>query len=286
MSSGSGGSALSTVGTIGGGIAGFVYGGPAGAAVGASLGGQLGGVLGGQQDLQPYDASPSAEEQAFMSKLQQQAAGKGPSVAEEQMKIGVDKANQNASALAAAQRGVSPALAARLAADAQAANSQNVIQQAGALRAQEQLGSQDLIGRMLASQRGTNLQAAQLNQQSNQFNTQNRNNMLSALGNAGLMYLGSQGGGGSSQGSGLSNPGLFGGNQQPAQSGNYLGDYKFSSGGVVPGKSKVAGDSKKNDTVAAMLSPGEMVIPKTVVNKGPYAIKKFAAALIKKESAK
>lgn len=274
MSSGSGGSALSTIGTVGGGIAGFVYGGPAGAAVGASLGGQLGGVIGGQQDLQPYDASPSAEEQAFMAKLQQQAAGNGPSVAAEQMKIGADKANQNASALAASQRGVNPALAARLAADAQAANNQNVIQQTGALRAQEQLGSQDLIGRMLASQRGTGLQAAQLNQQANQYNTQNRNNMLSALGNAGMMYLGSQQ---------AESPKVDAAGGTTNYSQNYL---NAAHGAIVEGKAKVAGDSKKNDTVAAMLSPGEMVIPKTVVGQGPDAIKKFAAALIKKESAK
>lgn len=34
-------------------------------------------------------------------------------------------------------------------------------------------------------------------------------------------------------------------------------------GGSVPGKAKVAGDSKKNDTVKAMLSPGEIVIPRS-----------------------
>lgn len=35
-------------------------------------------------------------------------------------------------------------------------------------------------------------------------------------------------------------------------------------GGVVPGKAKVKGDSPKNDTVHAKLSPGEMVIPRSI----------------------
>lgn len=46
--------------------------------------------------------------------------------------------------------------------------------------------------------------------------------------------------------------------------GNYL------AGGNVPGKSSVNGDSKENDTVPAMLSPGEVVIDKeTLADKGP-----------------
>ena len=40
----------------------------------------------------------------------------------------------------------------------------------------------------------------------------------------------------------------------------------MSGGGVVSGISKVTGDSLKNDVVPAMLSPGEVVLPRTVVN--------------------
>lgn len=50
----------------------------------------------------------------------------------------------------------------------------------------------------------------------------------------------------------------------------------FCEGGMVDGPEIVKGDSEKNDIVKANLSPGEMVIPKTVVKKGPDAIKKFA----------
>lgn len=37
-------------------------------------------------------------------------------------------------------------------------------------------------------------------------------------------------------------------------------------GGPVPGKAKVTGDSPKNDTVKTMLSPGEVVIPRSIMN--------------------
>lgn len=39
----------------------------------------------------------------------------------------------------------------------------------------------------------------------------------------------------------------------------------FAEGGVVPGKARVVGDSSKNDTVPALLSPGEAVIPRSMM---------------------
>lgn len=41
-------------------------------------------------------------------------------------------------------------------------------------------------------------------------------------------------------------------------------------GGHVPGEAKVEGDSKENDTVDAKLSPGELVIPRSVPKDGPH----------------
>jgi len=40
----------------------------------------------------------------------------------------------------------------------------------------------------------------------------------------------------------------------------------MTDGGLVPGKAKIKGDSLQNDTVPAMLSPGEVVVPRTAVN--------------------
>lgn len=52
--------------------------------------------------------------------------------------------------------------------------------------------------------------------------------------------------------------------------------------GVVPGKAKVKGDSPKNDTVDAKLSPGEIVVPREVVDKGSDAGFGFLHAIINK----
>jgi TP901 family phage tail tape measure protein len=41
----------------------------------------------------------------------------------------------------------------------------------------------------------------------------------------------------------------------------------FARGGVVPGRSMFPGDDVRNDTVPAMLSPGEVVIPRSVLDK-------------------
>jgi len=41
---------------------------------------------------------------------------------------------------------------------------------------------------------------------------------------------------------------------------------KFNQGGSVPGKASVAGDSPLNDRILALLSPGEEVIPRSVMN--------------------
>lgn len=50
-------------------------------------------------------------------------------------------------------------------------------------------------------------------------------------------------------------------------------------GGRVPGQASVPGDSKENDTVPAMLSPGEIVIPRSLANS-PVRAKKFIEHLM------
>ncbi|MDE2104855.1 MAG: hypothetical protein KGL39_46895, partial [Patescibacteria group bacterium] len=51
----------------------------------------------------------------------------------------------------------------------------------------------------------------------------------------------------------------------------------FKSGGPVPGIPQVQGNSPKNDTVPAMLSPGEVVLPRTVV-QNPKTLGNFLAS--------
>lgn len=45
----------------------------------------------------------------------------------------------------------------------------------------------------------------------------------------------------------------------------------FAQGGTVPGKAKMPGDSSKNDTVPALLSPGEVVIPRSMLQDEAFA---------------
>lgn len=52
----------------------------------------------------------------------------------------------------------------------------------------------------------------------------------------------------------------------------------YDQGGRVPGNAMVDGDSNKNDTVPAMLSPGEVVVPRSIAND-PEAVKKFVQNL-------
>lgn len=49
----------------------------------------------------------------------------------------------------------------------------------------------------------------------------------------------------------------------------------MAEGGVVPGKATVKGDSVKNDKVPALLSPGEAVIPRTVMDGDREKIQDF-----------
>lgn len=58
------------------------------------------------------------------------------------------------------------------------------------------------------------------------------------------------------------------------------GNFKFAHGGVVPGQPAPTDDTI-NDVVQARVSPGEMIVPATVVQEGPKAIKSFAEALLK-----
>ncbi len=53
----------------------------------------------------------------------------------------------------------------------------------------------------------------------------------------------------------------------------------MKSGGPVPGQAQVPGDSPKNDTVNAKLSPGEVVLPRTMVQSHPEDIAALLQAM-------
>lgn len=56
--------------------------------------------------------------------------------------------------------------------------------------------------------------------------------------------------------------------------------YMADSGGQVPGRARVPGNSMQNDKVHALLSPGEVVVPRTMA-QDPNRAKQFVAGLLK-----
>ena len=54
-----------------------------------------------------------------------------------------------------------------------------------------------------------------------------------------------------------------------------------ASGGEIKGRAKFNGDTRTNDTVPALLSPGEIVLPRTVAQdeEAPEKAKKFVEAI-------
>jgi hypothetical protein len=320
--------------------------------------GQAGGFLGratGMSQFTPdgYNIDrgafdPNQQEQDYVNQLIDRSQGKTPSVAELQMTRGLDAANSNANALAASQRGIAPGLAARLAAQSQSQNSNQVMAQTGQLRAQEQMANDQLLGQELQSQRQGRMSRESLSTSGNlgleglrgqgYEGSANRGfNTLKQIGQSATMMAMSHGGmvpgyadGGfvspsqmamadmnsynsfaqalgqqvgqilskpiaqtaqldtSSPTGGFSKPGsanqLMAGGPMDAGGALEMAPMLAANGGKVYGQANTPGDSPENDTVPAMLSPGEIVIPRTVVKKGPQAVASFAAALMKKEA--
>jgi hypothetical protein len=63
------------------------------------------------------------------------------------------------------------------------------------------------------------------------------------------------------------------------------GTINAKAGGHIPGNAKVSGDSLKNDNVKALLSPGEIVLPRSVT-KSADPVKnsaKFVDAVMAKQ---
>lgn len=194
-----------------------------------------------------------------MNTLQDQSQGGGPNPALAQLALTTGQNVRNQAALIAGQRGVgnNPGLAVRqigqLGGDVQ--NQANA--QAATLRANQQLAAQQQLQQqqaLLGQMAGT--QFAQ------------RQSAIAGLGGLAQgqagQYLGALG---QAEKTRIENDpfnkimgGLIGaaGTVGAAALG-------ASQGGRIPGKALVKGDHPKNDTVPAMLSPGEVVIPRSAV---------------------
>lgn len=241
-----------------------------------------------------------AQQQAFANALLAQSQGAGPNPALEQLKAATQQNAQQGAGLIASQKGINPALAARMAAQNTANANQQAAGQAANMRAQQQLGAQSNLGNVYGQLSGEQLQNQQIlqnaqAQQNNAINT--RSNIASGLsaantkasqqgaqgvlttggsllsGMAGFMAGGGEVGGDDDDSSGL---------LQTATKLAPLAMALISKGGHVPGKAKVEGDSYSNDTVPTMLSPGEIVVPRTKA-KDPDKAKAFIDQLMAKK---
>lgn len=311
------------------------------------------------------------QQQALAQQLQQQMAGQGPNPAQLQYQQNVNQNIAQAQGLISSQRGLNPALAAKMGANAASQANQQAAGQSGIMQAQQQLAAGQNLGNLYGQLQqgnvgyqqnytGANQGAMQTNAAVANANQQQAGNLVGgalngisgALGMAkahggmienyagggfvnssgpqssagqylsgGFGALGAMGGSpalatwasgmGSKPGGGggmpMSQGDMMAGGPMDAGGGaagaggiegltesagplllmaNQGGAVNFQPGGYVPGKATVNGDSPQNDTVPAVVSPGEVVLPRSVVNsKDPQkeAAKFLGAVLAKRK---
>lgn len=147
--------------------------------------------------------------------------------------------------------------------NAQAGNAQREAGQANLLRAQTQQHAQDSLSGVLSGQGAIDAQEAatsagvkqgvlETNLAARSRANKDLTNYASAAGQ-GILTAGAV-------------PGKSNGGEIPA----------YSDGGTVPGQAAVFGDDEANDTVRAKLSPGEIVIPRSITSS-PHAAELAAA---------
>jgi hypothetical protein len=244
--------------------------------------------------LQPQEA-------AFGKQLAAQAAGTAPSISAGMLQQANDQNLNNQMAAAKSNRAVNPALAQRNLMEQAGQQNQQTAQAAGIQRLQEQQANQgqfaNYLNSLRSAQNGANQNALAGQQQSNGLGGALLSGIGGALGPVGGMIGSMFGGGGSGSGASAGDAmqmpmetiNAAHGGVIPKLSGPQSGIGQkmrnMKSGGHVPGQASVSGDSAKNDTVPAMLSPGEVVIPRSVMSaKDPsVAAAKFVQAVLSKK---
>lgn len=206
--------------------------------------------------------------------LQQQAAGQGATMQAEQQ-LAAMNALQNQQAMLGGTAG------------SQISEQQNALNS-------YQNAAQNQYSAMLGSGGQQNQAAIQNANMQNQYQMnqqKNLGNIFGGISNAAGAASGMFGGGSSTptaQGtSALGNnySMMASGGEVKSKVGQHLcmnqGGMAMKKGGHVPGSAKTSGDSLKNDTVKAMLSPGEIVIPRSVAQHpdAPNEAAKFVAAI-------
>jgi hypothetical protein len=146
------------------------------------------------------------------------------------------------------------------------------------------------LGQLNAAQQGLTGQILGANNSQNEINANTASKNASAVGG----LLGGVGGAAVAGAGGMGKIGAVlgladGGEVGPSSHvGKYFQEHEaqsYKSGGHVGGETRVEGDSPKNDTVPAMLSPGEIVVPRSAA-QDPKKAAAFAAAVAMRKSKK
>lgn len=106
---------------------------------------------------QENQAALLGQQQQLGGMLQQQAAGKGPNPAQTQFMQNVAQNQANTQGLIASQRGLNPALAARMGANANAASNAQAAGQAAILQQNQQIAAQQQLGGLYGQMQQGNL---------------------------------------------------------------------------------------------------------------------------------
>jgi hypothetical protein len=218
-----------------------------------------------------YDTGAGATT-GLISQLQGQTRGDfgaAGSLGQQLLQQGLSRNVADVRSQLASQRGLSPAIAARLAATKQAELGGQTTQQAGILGLQQQLEAQKQLGQIAggASTLGSEqagkiagqLTQADLESKRIQAGIAQANQAAQAADKARTVGLGTS---------------LIQGGSQVAAA----GVKNAAHGGRIDGVAPYAGDTPKNDVVRANLSPGEIVIPRSAAGSKKDA-KSFIEAL-------
>jgi hypothetical protein len=243
-------------------------------------------------------AESRADLSAFIQGLKDRASGTGgPSLAQGQLQRATDSNLRQAVAAGQSQRGVGHQAALKSILENRARAQQEAAGQSSLLRNQESIQAEQMLGNAIAQQRSGDIDVNRLRTQDRQFQQQMLqqqidrkraadNQMTGALLQTGGAVLGTMFGGpaggaaGSAAGGALANtisPGARVADVAPPQdySDDMLSYEPMAHGGQVPT------DSIQRDTVPAMLSPGEIVLPRSVAQSedAPDRAAEFVAAI-------
>lgn len=254
------------------------------------------------------------EQQAQLAAmLRAQAEGKAPSLAQMQFAQALQQAQAAAQSQLASSRGLSPAQAQRMLMQRQAAATQQAAGQSAMMRLQEQQAAQAMLGQALMGQRQQDIlgasTAGSLGAQAGQFglsqqqmeqarlNAQyaqqlaQQQQLERGIATVGGTLLGAAIGGpaGAMIGSGLGSAASGGSGQGISTGLEMIAKAPKAARGremtEIPGRAKFKGDTRSNDTVPALLSPGEIVLPRTVAQSedAPDKAKRFVEEIKKKK---